>query len=251
MFPARLSIITCNIWGMDRWPERAPAVKQFLALFRPDVLCLQELHAETQKFLDTELQGHARVHDPLPGWTCESNIYWSTKLLEKAEHGAEEVGHPEKHRRLFWTRLRLKDNDRTLFVSTAHLTSPTYGDEPETGVSPRVPQLKRISEALGRLVKPGEPALFMGDMNDARHPGKILHKAGFTTCFSALGMQSPPTFKCYPTAHAQAGEPSNNEAIDIIAANANARALSASVPQVFCGDLAPSDHWPVQAVYEV
>ena len=39
--------------------------------------------------------------------------------------------------------------------------------------------------------------------------------------------------------------------IDLIAANRHARAISAGVPQVYHGDIAPSDHWPVQAIYEL
>jgi endonuclease/exonuclease/phosphatase family metal-dependent hydrolase len=251
MFPVRLSIVTYNIWTTDRWPERAPALENFLRLIRPDVLCLQELAAPTQQFLDSTLATHDRVHDALPGWTVEGNIYWDRALFEKVAHGAEDVGHPEKDRRLFWARLKLRDGGRTVLVSTAHLTSPTQEPEASTGASPRVGQLKRIAEALGRIVQGGEPAFFMGDMNDARHPQKILKPAGYVSCFSALGQQSPPTFKCYPTANAKAGEPSSTEAIDLIAANAQARAVSASVPRVFFGDLAPSDHWPVHAVYQI
>ena len=31
-------------------------------------------------------------------------------------------------------------------------------------------------------------------------PQPIFKKAGFTSCFAELGMQSPPTFYSYPTA---------------------------------------------------
>jgi endonuclease/exonuclease/phosphatase family metal-dependent hydrolase len=251
MFPVRLSMVSYNIWNNERWPERAPALENFLRLVDPDVLCLQELHSQTQAFLDRLLSGHARVEDPLAGWTVEGNIYWKRALLEELQHGAEDAMHPEKDRRLFWVRLRVKATGESVFVSTAHLSSPTKEEESQTGVSPRVGQLRRICEALGRLVRAGEPAFFMGDMNDARHPQRILKGAGFVSCFSALGMQSPPTFKCFPTAHFAAGEPSTTEAIDLVAANARARAVCAAVPQIHCGDLAPSDHWPVHAVYEL
>jgi endonuclease/exonuclease/phosphatase family metal-dependent hydrolase len=251
MFPVRLSLVTYNLWNTERWKERAPALSQFLSLFSPDVLCLQELTGETRAFLDRELPGHERVDDPLPGWTVEGNIFWKSDLFQRLEHGAEEVGHPEPDRRLFWVRLALRDRAKTLFISTAHLTTPTREEESETGVSPRVGQLKRIGACLEKLVKPGEPAFFMGDMNDARHPQRILKKSGYVSCFSALALQSPPTFKCWPTAGVRAGQPASSEAIDLIVANENARAVSACVPQMFCGDVAPSDHWPVQAIYEI
>jgi len=251
MIPPRLSIVTYNIWMTERWPARAPALERFLKLFTPDLLCLQELHQTTQEFLDKLLADYDRVHDPLPGWTSEGNIYWKKGLFERVEHGAEEVGHIEPERRLFWARLTLKQTGKTLFVSTAHLTSPRRKEEAETGASPRVGQLKRIGQELTRLVRAGEPAFFMGDMNDARQPQGILGKAGFATCFAALGLQSPPTFQCYPTANIEPGAQTITEAIDLIAANRHARAIAASVPQLFHGDIAPSDHWPVHAVYEI
>jgi len=251
MIPIRLSIVTYNIWLTERWPARAPALERFLTLFAPDILCVQELQRPTQEFLDRALKGHARVHDPFPGWTNESNIYWNGAMLEEAEHGAEEVGHLEPERRLFWARLRVKSSKQSVFVATAHLTSPKHADEGETGVSPRVKQLKRIAGELGRLVREGEPAFFMGDMNDAYHPQRVLARAGFTSCFAALGMQSPPTFHCYPTAAIEPGAPTVTEAIDLIVANQHARALSAGVPQVYAEGLAPSDHWPVHAIYQL
>lgn len=251
MVPTRLSFVTYNLWLTECWPERAPALEKFLRLFAPDVLCVQELQRATQEFLDGVLDGHDRVRDPFPGWTNEGNIYWNKALFESDGHGAEEVGHLEPERRLFWARLRLKAQPATVFVATAHLTSPRNRDEGESGLSPRVRQLKRIAEALARLARRGEPAFFMGDMNDAWHPQRILKPAGFASCFAALGMQSPPTFQCYPTAGIQAGEPTVTEAIDMIFANRHARAVAASVPQCYGDNVAPSDHWPVQAVYQL
>src|SRR5688572_23399980 len=170
MIAPRLSIVTYNIWLTERWPARAPALERFLKLFDPDLLCLQELQPATQAFLDETLKGHARVRDPLPGWTNEGNVYWRKAAFDLVGHGAEEVGHLEPERRLFWARLKLKDTGRSIFVSTAHLTSPKNAKEAETGQSPRVGQLKRIADELARLVAEGEPAFFMGDMNDPRHP---------------------------------------------------------------------------------
>ncbi len=152
---------------------------------------------------------------------------------------------------MFWARLQIRSSGYTIFVATAHLTTARHRDEAETGASPRVRQLKRIAEELTRRVLEGEPAFFMGDMNDAWHPQRVLMQAGFVSCFAALGMQSPPTFQCYPTAGVRPGEPTITEAIDLIVANKYARAIAASVPQGYAGDLAPSDHWPVQAIYQL
>ena len=243
--------MTCNLWMTERWPARAPALESLLALFTPDVLCVQELQRPTQEFLDAVLREHHRVHDPFPGWTNESNIYWSKAIFEEIEHGAEEVGHLEPERRMFWIRLGLKSLNQSIFVATTHLPSPRRGDEKDTGASPRVGQLKRIAGELTRLAAVGEPAFFMGDMNDPWHPQRLLKQAGFASCFAALGMQSPPTFQCYPTANVQAGEQTITEAIDLITANQHARPIAASVPQCYAGDLAPSDHWPVLAIYQL
>jgi len=251
MLPARLSIVTYNIWNTERWEARAPALERFLTLFAPDILCLQELRKTTRDFIDRALSRHHRVEGALPGWASESNIYWNGDALEEAGHGAEPVGHVEPERRLFWARLRLKSSGRTIFVATVHLTPPSGSDENETGVSPRVPQLKRIAAELTRLVKDGEPAFIMGDMNDAWHPQRILLQAGYVNCFAALGMQSPPTYQCYPTTNVAPGARTLTQAIDLIAANRHARPIAASVPQCYAGDVAPSDHWPVQAVYQL
>jgi endonuclease/exonuclease/phosphatase family metal-dependent hydrolase len=251
MIPTRLSLITYNLWLTELWPARADALERFLKLFAPDVLCVQELQRPTQEFLDRALNAHDRVHDPFSGWTNESNIYWSKALFENAEHGAQEVGHPEPERRLFWVRLRFIPLPGTIFVATAHLTNRRNQEEAQSGLSPRVRQLKRIADELTRLVRKDEPAFFMGDMNDAYHPQRILKQAGFVSCFAALGMQSPPTFQCYPTANVRPDEPTVTEAIDLIAANRYARAVAASVPQCYGENTAPSDHWPVQAVYEL
>ena len=51
MIPTRLSFITYNLWLTERWPARAPALERFLALFTPDVLCVQKLQRPTQEFL--------------------------------------------------------------------------------------------------------------------------------------------------------------------------------------------------------
>jgi endonuclease/exonuclease/phosphatase family metal-dependent hydrolase len=251
MLSTRLSFITYNLWQTKRWPARAPALEKFFTLFAPDVLCVQELQPATQEFLDRVLKEHDRVRDPFPGWTNEGNIYWNKAVFEQIEHGAEEVGHLEPERRMFWARLRLETFHKTIFVATAHLTTTRYREEEETGLSPRVRQLKRIAGELARLVRQGEPAFFMGDMNDPRHPQRILKQAGFASCFAALGMQSPPTFQCYPTANIEPEEQTITEAIDLIVANKHARAIAASVPQCYAGDIAPSDHWPVQAVYQL
>ena len=114
------------------------------------------------------------------------------------------------------------------------------------------PEVARLSErGCQRLNRDREPLFFMGDLNDPVHPTGLLQEAGYVTCYAALGLQPPPTFKCYPTAAVAPGALASSQCIDWIVANEHARAIAASVPQFFFNDAAPSDHWPVQAVYEL
>ena len=246
----RLSIVTYNIWLTERWARRAPALKRFLQLFDPDVLAVQELQPRSRRLIDATLAHHRRVHDRFRGWATESNLYWRASLFTELDHGAQEVGIPDGNRRLFWVRLDRSDGRGTILVATAHLTYQRNPTESRTGRSPRVGQARRIIAALGKIARRHEPVFFMGDMNDPVHPTRLLHDAGYISCFAALGLQPPITFKCYPTADVEPGSPPLTACFDWIYA-ARARAVAATVPRFFFRDAAPSDHWPVQAVYEI
>jgi len=252
MHPLRISIVSYNIWAQERWDFRKEALRNFMARFEPDIACLQEFRPASRELLDTTLSGHRHVHDEFEGWETQSNIYWRDSLFSEIEHGAEDVGIThEPGRRLFWVRLEVKALDASLLVSTAHLTHQRHPDECSTGLSPRVAQTKRIIPELKRLNRAREPLFFMGDLNDPVHPANLLHEAGYVSCFASLGLQPPITYKCYPTAGVAPGALAIGQCIDWIVANNAARAVSASVPQFFFNDAAPSDHWPVHAVYEL
>ena len=252
MQPLRINLVTCNIWNTERWRARSAALRRFLELFGPDILCVQELRQPTRRFLDRALPHHSRVQDSFVGWTSESNIYWRDAMFAEIEHGAEDVKIREKgHRALFWARLAVKERDRSVLVATAHLTHQRHPDEVATGLNTRVRETRRIIAALKRLNRRGEPLFFMGDFNDPVHPTNLLHQAGYVSSFAALGLQPPPTFKCYPTAAVEPSMLSISQCIDWIVANDEARAIATSVPNFFFDDCAPSDHWPVQAVYEL
>jgi len=250
VFPVRLSVVTYNLWGTQRWPEREPALRLFCELFMPDVLCVQELEPETRAVLDEALSGHARVDDPFPGWATRSNIWWNRGLLDLAAYGAEDVGiSREPDRRLFWVRLKVADRDETVFVGTAHFTDQGTPEELGEGRSNRVAETNATIAALGRLVGDHEPAFLVGDFNDALLPLGPLFAAGYKSCFGVLGQLPPPTMPTgisrFPRGFASAF------VLDWIVANAHARAISAASPHVYAGDIPPSDHWPVQAVYEL
>lgn len=249
-FPVRFSVATYNLWGTERWPERAPALASFCDRYRPDVLCVQELTPVTQAFLDDQLPGHTRVADPFEGWTVEGNVWWRDDLFEAVTVGAEDVGIAASAlRRLFWARLRPRGHDRTVVVSTVHLTDAA-GDELRTGVTPRVRETEAVVAAMRRILTDDEPALVTGDLNDALLPVAALYAAGYVSCFGALGELPPTTM---PSSFSRFGVSDFTTAFvyDWIVANRHARALAASSPHVYVDEIPPSDHWPVHAVYEL
>lgn len=242
-------MITYNIWNTVRWDVRERPLREFVGTFNPDILCLQELRSESRVSLDAALEAHDRVDDDFPGWSTESNIYWKRDCFEEVEHGADEVGIAGGNRRLFWVRLRITGCERTLFVSTVHLTYQGNANERETGQSPRVAQTRRVIRALEELVHEQEPAFLMGDLNDPYLPIRMLLEAGFAHCFAGLGIPTEPTHPCHPTVNVAPRHAS--QTIDWITANEHARPIAAQVPHFYHGDVAPSDHWPVLAVYEL
>lgn len=252
MMLTRLSFLTYNLWNTMRWSKREKALRAFFSTFKPDVFCLQELRPETRNALDDCLPGHRRVEDGFPGWEIESNIYWNDSLLEEVEHGAEDIGiYSDEYRRLFWVRLRVRQTGETLLVSTAHYTHQEHPDELRTGHSPRLDQAQRTAEALSRLVREGEPGFIMGDLNDPIVPALVLSQAGYQNCFAALGLLPPPTWPSLPTVEPSSLNPGTSETIDWILANDRARPIAATVPHFCFEGASPSDHWPVQAVYEL
>ena len=137
-----------------------------------------------------------------------------------------------------------------MVVSTVHLTDFGTAEELETGASPRVREAHAVVAGLKRVVRDGEPALVVGDFNDAIGPLVPLLMAGYTSCFGALDLIPPTTM---PTSLDRFGGGGFASAfvLDWICANRHLRTIAASSPHVRDGDMPPSDHWPVQAVYEV
>ncbi len=251
MFPTRVSIVTCNLWGMNRWKERQPVISEFLSAFKPDIFSVQELTDLSRGFLDNVLSSHDRVDDSFCGWITEGNIYWNRVLFDLVEYGIEDIGLLEEDRRLFWVRLKVRATSKSILVSTAHFTYKAHPNEIETGQSPRLKQSRLTVSALDRLSMGIEPTFFMGDLNDSSHPVFILNDAGYVDCFSALGVSSAPTAPCYPTVDVTIGRPRLSQTLDWVFSNKFARALSAQVPNFYYRGMTPSDHWPVQAIYEI
>ena len=154
---------------------------------------------------------------------------------------------PEQYRGFFWVRLKLKGSDITIFIATAHFTHQEDLKEIETGFTPRNNQIRQTIKCLNKLVKNNEPAFFMGDLNDPVLPEYFLTKEGYKSCFQDLNLLSPPT---HPTL-LMIDVPGPNQTIDYIFCNGKAKTISASVPQFYFKGLAPSDHWPIYAIYQL
>ncbi len=247
MLPLRFTICTYNIWGEFRWPEREAALQSFFELNRPDIVCLQEYHPGPQQVLDRVLASHKRIEDAFEGWLMESNIYWNSSLFEMLEYGAEQIGHAETLRRLFWVRLRQPDTEKNLLVATAHLTWPGHAVEKADGKNLRLMQAQNSVEVLNRISRENEPTLFMGDFNEYYHPVRILQEAGFNDCFSALGRVLHPTWPVLPTSSYKGAA----DTLDWLVQRGPLRPMNAEVVDFFHEDFAPSDHKPIIATYEL
>ena len=198
MFPVRMSIVTYNLWGTERWLERSPALRRFCTTYRPDVMGVQELSVESGALIDEALPDHARVEDDFSGWTTEGNIWWNNELFELITYGAEDIGiEAPGDRRLFWVRLQLRDRPRTLWVGSLHLTAADTSKELDEGWNSRVSETKRAVDALDRVVDTDEPAFLVGDFNDALAPLAHLFGAGFHSCFARLAQLPPPTMPAF------------------------------------------------------
>ncbi len=243
--PVRFTVCTYNIWTTTRWPERKEALQSFIRFHMPDILGLQELQADSKQALDEILlTTHQCIEDPFQGWTVEGNLYWNKAFFELVEYGAENIGIFEEFRRLFWVRLRRRDeSNRTLFVSTAHYTWPGHPKEQESNTNSRYLQAQATIETLNRMVPPAEPLLFMGDLNDSSRPIQYLRQNGLTDCFSGLGRSPKVTHPALPTA---TGAPI---AIDWLFGRGPLKPMTAEVVDFYTGDMAPSDHKPVLATY--
>lgn len=239
----RFVATTYNLWATHRWPEREAALRGWLELTRPDLLCVQELRPETRDLVDATLGGHDRIHDEFEGWASEGNIFWSTAIFDLVEYGAEDLGQQSELRRLFWARLRHRRSGTAVVVSTAHLTWQGNPQEREEGLSPRLAEIRRAVDHLAQITDEGEPVLFMGDLNDAANVVRQLRAAGYLDSFTASGSPLAPTHPARPTA---SGTP---QVLDWQFHRGPIRPMTSQVGDWFLDDLAPSDHKPVVATY--
>jgi endonuclease/exonuclease/phosphatase family metal-dependent hydrolase len=255
MIPTTFVVQTHNLWG-DAWAEeRADALRRLYAARPPDLLATQELRPWSRDALDAAMPDHDRVHDDLPGWQRQSNLWWRRDLFTEIAHGAEDVGILDEAARLFWVRLDCADGGGTVLLSTAHLSYAGTAIEMETGVNQRVPQAQRIIRELARIAGEGEPVLFTVDINDIGVPLWTFGNGGYLDAFSALGRHCPPTHPVIPSGFADTVGTSKSpvasppKAIDWIYFRGPVRPRLAEVVEFFHRGVAPSDHAPVAAAF--
>jgi endonuclease/exonuclease/phosphatase (EEP) superfamily protein YafD len=187
------------------------------------------------------------VEDSFEGWTREGNIYWLDSMFELVEYGAEviaKLNETNQFRRLFWVRLRARDNGPTLLVSTAHYTYQGHPNERATGQSPRLEQAHQTLEILKRVARPNEPVIFMGDLNDPVNALRMLRDGGLRESCESLGIIPQITHPSFPTTHSK-----TVQVLDWQFHRGPLHVMSSEVRDFFLEDLSPSDHKPLTVTY--
>lgn len=242
----RLSVMTLNVWGTNKWERRKPVLKELMKRFRPDILCLQEAREEVQDTILETVPEYKKVEDRnFPGWTSENNIIWNSKLFGLNDYGNVDIGGVKPNRQLCWARLELEKSSKKILVLTAHYAWAGHGEESKTGKSPRVEQSRKTLDFIKEHASEDEYVLFMGDLNEPFHPRRILNEGGIVDVFTRLGIPAQPTRPARPIDNRP------DETDDWIFCNQLVRPLGAMVVKFYHQEVPPSDHWPVLAFFEI
>ena len=244
-----------NLWGDHHAEGRVEAMRALYERRAPDLLATQETRAWSREILDAAMPGHERVHDDFAGWESQSNLWWNSELFSEVEHGAEDVGIHDANARLFWVRLRVVGEERTILWTTAHLSYSGNAVEVETGVNQRTPQAHRVTEELARLALPDEPVFFASDTNAIATAIWGVGNAGDIDSFRALNKHGPPPHPVVPNpfrdvvATPKSPIASPHKTIDYIFFRGPVRPRSAEVVEFFHRGISPSDHYPVASAF--
>jgi hypothetical protein len=82
-----------------------------------------------------------------------------------------------------------------------------YFNNPSVHTHHRIEVTNRVIGHISTLVREtypwlqlnNHPIFLMGDLNEDFHPVRILNQAGFTDCFTALGLPTPATHPARPS----------------------------------------------------
>lgn len=239
--------VTYNLWGTNQWPQRSAALEAVLKEMQPDILAVQEFKFQHRETIASALPDHDLVIDLFSGWVFEGNIYWSRERFELVEYGAEDVGICETARRMFWVRLRVKDvePERTLLVATAHYTWDGHDCIRTHGAGLRVDMARRTLEALAAIRLPGEPVLFMGDLNESGAAIDTLRAGGLRDSVGADGEPLQPTYPADPRTTSYRG------ILDWQFYSGPIWVVEGGPVDFFLDGVAPSDHKPVLVRYQM
>ena len=252
-WPVRVSVMTFNVWGNDRWPERKDALQETVRRHRPDVLYLQEVTPQILQAITEVLPSHKYVVDSnFKGWSTECNIVWNNDLLEKTKHEfVDAMGFEDNpHRGLFTALLRVRSNPQITFAAlTVHFPWPGCPAELRTGMNQRALIADKIVDFTGDGSDQAMPFILAGDFNESFHPQRILRDAGYEDVFSEVGVPPPVTHPVRSASQRESSMPP--QALDwIMIRGSGMRVLTASAVDVRGPDLS-SDHLPVVTVVEL
>ncbi|CAF1189995.1 unnamed protein product [Rotaria sordida] len=168
------------------WPQRRLQIIECMTAFTPDIRCIQELHPLLHDTLIEALPTHAFIQDDFSGWQYEGNIYWNSNTFNMLEYGMVDMVSTNQN-----------EQQRQLFVATAHYTWEGHGEERKTGINLRKQQTRctvtALEDLIGKFNNPHLVVLFMGDLNENYHPRRILREAGYVDCFAELRLPTPIT----------------------------------------------------------
>jgi endonuclease/exonuclease/phosphatase family metal-dependent hydrolase len=171
----RVTVMTFNLWGNQYLSERTSNLTQVLNTLSPDILLLQEVTSENLEIVRLSLPNHNHIEQD-GYWKTESNIFWNRNFFDLINFGYISFDHLEyPGRGVFWVRLCLSSDSNAQFVvSTSHFPWAGCEEEIMTGINQRIQCSKAVLESLGSILKPNEPVVFTGDLNDDFHPIRIL-----------------------------------------------------------------------------
>lgn len=265
-FPARVTVMTYNVWGDKHWPERSATLQQVIAATRADIMVLQEVTPPILDAIGSVLVSHCRlqasdVHSTSSSsyvdedWEkCGLSIMWNDGLYKLEKMGFSNYKnetYPE--RGLLWARLSVRADPRIKFmVSTVHMPWGGCESELTSGINQRIPTTLAICQSLKDALEPKEALILAGDFNDDFHPLRLLNEEmGFIDVFESLDLVPMHTHPVRPSDYQEEMRP--NRTLDWIMTvlPTSCKVVSAMVKTFRGGWPAASDHMPVIAVIEL
>ena len=228
------SIISLNLWMDYEFETRKPSIEAFLLQFQPEVFCFQELSSEGTKLVVATL---GENYECILEYTKGVSIFWKkTVRLES------------------WSLLdscrclsaKFSYKDYIINVHTVHLH--WVGDFTFKVNENTV--LRELEEILPAIDPVNEEYNFVtGDFNDIVHSLMVLKDVGYTESFRELNLMPELTYPSFVTEHnkkiIETGQ------IDYIFSCPRSKCIATSVLKFYTGFIPVSDHWAVQAIFQL